>query len=137
MINFLIITHGEFGAYLMEAAETIVGRQASGVMVVSASSRLGVAEIRRRIGAAVVELSGPDGLVVFCDMPAGSPVNLSFPLIKDRAAVEIISGINLPMIISAFSHRGDMTLAALVAKVLRDGRNAVSDVRRLVTARMG
>ncbi len=137
MINFLIVTHGEFGAYLVEAAEAIVGRQASGVRVVSASSRLGVSEIRRRIGAAVAELSGPGGLVVFCDMPAGSPVNLSFPLIKDRAAVEIISGINLPMLISAFSHRGDMSLEALIEKVLRDGKNAVSDVRRLVMARMG
>ena len=54
MINFIIVTHGEFGAYLVEAAEGIVGRQVQGVRVVATSSRQSVAEIQRR-----VEVSNP------------------------------------------------------------------------------
>src|SRR6185436_11950566 len=56
MVNFLIITHGEFGAYLVEAAEEIVGRQGEGVRVVSISSRLSVDEITKRTRALVDEL---------------------------------------------------------------------------------
>ena len=49
MINFIIVTHGEFGAYLVEAAEGIVGRQAEGVRVVPTSSRQSIGEIRQRV----------------------------------------------------------------------------------------
>ena len=57
MINFIVVTHGEFGAYLVEAAEGIVGRQTQGVRVVATSSRQSVAEIKR-INAAGGSLDG-------------------------------------------------------------------------------
>lgn len=135
MINFIIVTHGEFGAYLVEAAETIVGRQASGVKVISVSSRQSLGEMRARLDRAVEALSGPDGLVVLTDMQAGTPINLAFPAIKDRPKTELVSGVNLAMLVTAFNHRGDLVLAALVEKLLKTGRGAVCDFRQLVAAR--
>lgn len=136
MINFIIVTHGEFGAYLVEAAESIVGRQKEGVRVLSVSARLGVVELRERLRKAVAQLACGDGLIVFTDMPAGTPMNVAFPAVQKQARAEIISGVNLYMLVSAFSHRERATLENLVAKVLRDGQSSIRDIRRLVESRV-
>lgn len=131
MINFAIVTHGEFGAYLVEAAETIVGRQGQGVRVVGISPRLSVPEIRERIQKAVKDLSNGDGLLLFTDMPGGTPSNLSFPLIKDIPKAEMLSGVNLYMLISAFNNRETLPLGKLVEKVRTDGQKSIRDIRQM------
>lgn len=137
MINFIVVTHGEFGAYLVEAAEGIVGRQAQGVRVVATSSRQSVDDIRRRIKRALAELAGPDGVLLFTDMPGGTPNNLSFPLIRDEKNVEMISGVNLYMLVSAFSHRSQLPLERLVEKVVADGQKSIRDIRAMFVAAVG
>jgi mannose/fructose-specific phosphotransferase system component IIA len=134
VINFIVVTHGEFGAYLVEAAESIVGQQMAGLRVISISSRLSVPEIRERIAKAIKELRGPEGLILLTDMPGGTPSNLAFPLIKDEANAEMISGINLNMLVCAFSHREDMPLDQLVEKLMTDGQRAVRDIRKMFVA---
>ena len=131
MINVLVVTHGEFGAYLVEAAESIVGRQGRGVRVLGISPRLSVPEIRERIQKTVRELTGEQGLVIFTDMPGGTPSNLSFPLIKDLPRVEMISGVNLYMLVSAFNHREDLPLERLVEKIIADGQKSIRDIRQM------
>ena len=137
MINFIVVTHGEFGAYLVEAAEGIVGRQAQGVRVVATSSRQSVAEIKRRIERALAELANPDGILLFTDMPGGTPNNLSFPLIRDEKRIEMISGVNLYMLISAFSNRAQLPLPKLVEKVVADGQKSIRDIRAMFVAAAG
>lgn len=131
MVNILVVTHGEFGAYLIEAAESIVGRQGRGVRAVSISARLSVAEIRERIRRAVRELSGEDGLLLLTDMPGGTPGNLSFPLIKDLPRVEMVSGVNLYMLVAAFGHRERLGLAELLERAIADAQRSIRDMRRL------
>ncbi|MFI5362127.1 MAG: PTS sugar transporter subunit IIA [Elusimicrobiota bacterium] len=130
MINFIIVTHGEFGAYLVEAAEGIVGRQSGGVRAVATSSRLSVPEIKGKISRALRELDNPDGTIVFTDMPGGTPNNLSFPLVKDAPRTEMISGVNLYMLVSAFSGRDRLPLERLVEKICADGQKSIRDVRK-------
>lgn len=131
MINFIVVTHGEFGAYLVEAAEGIVGRQPHGVRTIATSSRLSMPEIREKIARALRDLKSPEGIIVFTDMPGGTPNNLSFPLVKDAPNVELVSGVNLYMLISAFSHRGRLNLDRLVEKIVADGQKSIRDVRQM------
>ena len=131
MINFIVVTHGEFGAYMIEAAEGIVGRQGSGVRAIATSSRLSVPEIRGKIARALRELANPDGTIVFTDMPGGTPNNLSFPLVKDAARTEMISGVNLYMLVCAFSHRDRLPLERLVEKITADGQKSIRDARKM------
>ena len=137
MINFIVVTHGEFGAYIVEAAEGIVGRQESGVRVVPTSSRQSIGEIKKRVEKALTELASPEGVVVFTDMPGGTPNNLAFPLIKDAKKVEMISGVNLYMLVSAFSNRERLTIDKLVEKVVADGQKSIRDVRAMFLAAAG
>ncbi len=134
MVNFVIVTHGEFGAYMMEAAESIVGRQSRGVRVVSVSSRHGVAEIRERIQRAVSEVLGPDGIILFTDMPGGTPSNLAFPLIKDLPDARMISGVNLYMLVTAFNYRQSDGVEELVERILRNGGRSICDIGAMLQA---
>ena len=136
MVNFVIVTHGEFGAYLVEAAESVVGRQPEGVAVVSISARLSVDEVRRRITAAVRELSHEGGLIVVTDIPGGTPSNVALPAVKDMPGVSVISGLNLYMMITAFSHRRDMPAAELTAKMLADGQKSIRDIKAALLSKV-
>lgn len=136
MVNFIIVTHGEFGAYLVEAAESIVGRQPEGVAVISISARLSVDEVRRRVEEAVRGLAGPDGLIVATDIPGGTPSNVVLPAAKDLDKVAVISGLNLYMMISAFTHRKSLGLEELALKMLADGQRSIKDVKAALMARV-
>lgn len=130
MVNIIVITHGEFGAYLVEAAEAIVGRQ-EGVCSISISSRLPVGEVRERLGRAISELRGDEGLIIATDMPGGTPCNLAMPIIKDMADVRIISGVNLYMLVTAFNARKAAKLGELAEEMLSAGRRAIQDIKSM------
>ena len=129
MVNFVIVTHGEFGAYLVEAAESIVGRQGEGVAVVSISARLSVDEVRRRVEEALRELDGAGGVIVATDIPGGTPSNVVLLAAKDMPSVSVLTGLNLYMLISGFGNRRTLGLEALTAKMLADGQRSIRDMK--------
>ena len=131
MINFLIVTHGEFGAYLIEAAESIVGRQDDGIRAVSISPRLSLSEMRAHLKKDVEELRKSGGLIVLIDMPGGTPGNLSIPLVDAMPDVSIVSGVNLYMLISAFRYRAHSSVAELTERLVKDGQKSIQDIRLL------
>lgn len=128
-INVLVITHGEFGAYLVEAAEGIVGPQGEGVRCVGISSRITVAEVRSRVEKAIEELRAEAGLMIFTDMPGGTPCNVAMPLSKDLPGVVVVSGVNLYMLVTAFNGRANLSLEDLREKVLAAGKRAIADIK--------
>jgi mannose/fructose-specific phosphotransferase system component IIA len=129
MINLLVITHGEFGAYLVEAAEGIVGAQGAGVRCVGISPRMAVNEVRERIETAIRDLNTADGLVILTDMPGGTPCNVAMPLSRNLAGVSVVSGINLYMLVTAFNHRKSASMEELIDKILSAGRRAIVDIK--------
>jgi PTS system mannose-specific IIA component len=135
MVNIIVITHGEFGAYLIEAAEGIVGAQAEGVRAVPISSRLSVGEVKTRLEEAIEALWGPDGIVVATDMPGGTPCNVAMPLVKDMAGVHMVSGVNLYMLIAAFNARKSSSAKELADAMVSAGKRSCADVKNLFLAR--
>ena len=132
MINIIVVTHGEFGAYLIEAAEGIVGVQNEGLKNVSISPRMSLEKIRSAIETSITEMRSDDGLIFLIDMPGGTPMNVVLPLAKDIAKSAVICGVNINMLTSAFAYRGNMDFDGLVAKVLADGRKAICEVKSLL-----
>ena len=136
MINIIIITHGEFGAYLVEAAEGIVGPQDGGVLCVGISARMSVDEVRGRLSEALERVRGKGEMIVVTDMPGGTPANVAIPLLKDRPEVPVISGVNLYMLVTAFNYRKTAATASeLAEKMLSAGKRAVSNIRVLLAGR--
>lgn len=134
MIDIIVVTHGEFGAYLVEAAEEIVGSQPEGVRCVGISSRQTVAQVRQRLERALRE-TGPGGVVVAVDMPGGTPCNVAMPLVKDRPDARVVSGVNLYMLVTAFNRRRSAGLDELADAMIEAGRRAIVDVKSLFLSR--
>ena len=132
MINIIVITHGEFGAYLIEASETIVGVQGAGLKNVSISPRLSLEKINALIAAAAAEMASDDGLIFLIDMPGGTPMNVALPLARHIDKCAVICGVNINMMTSAFSYRTTLDFDRLVVKIMEDGRKAICEVKSLL-----
>ena len=136
MVNIIVITHGEFGAYLIEAAEGIVGVQHEGLKNISISPRMSLDKVTSVTQAAIAEMRSEDGLLFLIDMPGGTPMNVALPLAKDIAKSAVICGVNINMLTSAFAYRMDLDFDGLVKKILEDGRKAVCEVKSLLLGGM-
>ena len=120
MIGIVVVSHGQLAQELVNAARTIVG-EVPGVVAVSIGWSDDVVAARDAIERALAEAGGGDVLIL-TDMFGGTPTNVSLPFLSPR--VEIVTGVNLPMLIKLTSLReGDLVE---VARVVRDqGKGAI------------
>ena len=119
MIGLVLVCHGDLGAELVRVAEVIVGK-IEGVDAVSIGSVCDVDSSREEIGAAIKRLNAKDGVLILTDMFGGTPSNLSLSFLDEDRNIEVVTGVNLPMIIKFANHRKDKGLKDL-ASLLRDG----------------
>ena len=120
MIGIVVVTHGALAGELVNAARTIVGDIPSIAAVsIGWSDDMGMA--REAIERAVAEVGGAEVLIL-TDMFGGTPTNVSLPFLSPR--VEIVTGVNLPMLIKLIGQReGDLLE---VARLVRDqGKGAI------------
>lgn len=133
MVRFVIITHGEFGAYLVEAAEEIVGRQTDGIRAVSISPRWAVDEVRSKIAEAIEKENSPEGLIIAIDIPGGTPANVVLPMVKDMPHVKVVSGVNLYMLVSAFGRRSREGIEEVFQRMMADGQKSIRDIKAMIS----
>ncbi len=112
MIGIVIVTHGRLGDSLVEAAEFILGARLSGVESVSININENVDRLRENVAEAVRKADQKEGVLILTDMFGGTPSNLSYSFLEE-AKVEVISGVNLPMVIKAVNARNGVTLSEL------------------------
>ncbi len=132
MIGLLVITHGELGRELIQAAEFILGRreQITSLAVVSQTKP---DELSRQVKDAIRQVGGPQGTLVLTDMFGGTPNNISLTL-WEEGKVEIATGVNLPMVIKALTTRDKLTLTELASQVCSAGREAISVAGELLSS---
>jgi len=135
MIGVVVVTHGQLAIELVNAAETIVGDVPS-FAAVSIGWHEDVQDAREEIAAAIARVQGPEGVLIVTDMFGGTPSNLGITFLEANR-VEVVTGVNLPMLIKAASLRERQDLTE-VARLLREhGRNAIwvaSDLLKGTTA---
>jgi mannose PTS system EIIA component len=123
MIGVVVVTHGQLATELVNAAEMIVGDLPQ-FTAVSIGWHDEVNDAREEILQAIERVRGNEGVLVVTDMFGGTPSNLGMTFLeKDR--VEVITGVNLPMLIklAGLTERQDLLA---VARQMRDhGRNAI------------
>ena len=118
MIGGLIVTHGKLAHELLKAAETIEGTL-EGIAAVPLEWTDSVDEAREKIRQAMEDLGDWRFVIIFTDMFGGTPSNISLSFLeKDR--VEIVTGVNLPMIVKFASLQRDGSDLATVAHLIRD-----------------
>ncbi len=129
-VGALVVTHGQLGQELVSAAQAIVG-EISYIAAVSIGWNDDVDESKNKIEQAVAEVDQGKGVIILTDMFGGTPSNLSLPLLK-RNELEIVTGVNLPMVIKVANQSGTDSLSELVTKVTKQGQSHISIASELL-----
>jgi len=131
MIGMVLVTHGRLANELVAALEHVVGPQAN-VAAVCIGPDDDMEQRRLDILESVAKVDDGSGVVLLTDMFGGTPSNLAIS-IMDKAKVEVIAGVNLPMLIKLASVRNHEALAVAVASAQEAGRKYINVASRLLT----
>jgi PTS system mannose-specific IIA component len=124
MIGLVIVTHGGLASEFRLAMEHVVGPQTQ-VETISIGPEDDMERRRADIVAAVKRADTGDGVIVLTDMFGGTPSNLAISVL-DEAKVEVIAGINLPMLIKLASVRNECSLKQAIDQARDAGRKYIS-----------
>ena len=131
MIGLMLVTHGRLAIELLAALEHIVGAQAQAATVCIGPDDDMDAR-RAEILEAVARADSGDGVVLFTDMFGGTPSNLAIS-IMDKAKVEVIAGVNLPMLIKFAAVRKSESLAQAALSAQDAGRKYINVASQLLS----
>jgi PTS system mannose-specific IIA component len=123
MIGGIIVSHGKLGEELLNALTIILG-EAVNIEAMSIGWYDDVEESKRKINQSLRRVDQKNGVLIFTDMFGGTPSNLSFSFLKD-GQVEIITGVNLPMLIKFISLQRSFDLKDVAKKVVEQGRKNI------------
>jgi len=124
MIGLVLVTHGRLADEFVVAMEHVVGRQER-VATIAIGPDDDMEGRRADIAAAVARVDAGRGVIVLTDLFGGTPSNLAISLME-RGRVEVIAGINLPMLIRLESARKSMKVTDAVAAARDAGRKYIS-----------
>ncbi len=117
MIGLVVVTHGRLAAEFLKATEHVVGEQPD-ILAVCIEADDDMEQRREEILQAAQEVAGDEGAMILTDMFGGTPSNLAIS-IMDQSKVEVVAGINLPMLIKLapieFRENTNLAAAALAA----------------------
>ncbi len=130
MIGLILVTHGRLADQFVEAMEHVVGPQAS-VATVCIGPNDDMEQRRDEIAAAIETVNSGEGVIVLTDLFGGTPSNLAISLL-DRGRVEVIAGINLPMLIRLAGARKKMNVVDAVEAAQHAGRNYITVASELL-----
>jgi PTS system mannose-specific IIA component len=130
MIGLVLVTHGRLAAEFVSALEHVVGPQRN-IASVCIGPEDDMEMRRNEILDAVARCDTGAGVVVLTDMFGGTPSNLAIS-IMDRARIEVIAGVNLPMLIKLASVRNTEPLAAAVQAAREAGRKYINVASQLL-----
>ena len=125
MIGIVIVTHCQLGEALIGAAEFIIGSRPGSLESVSIDLNENAEKLRNKISQGIKNVGGPEGVLILTDMFGGTPSNLSYSFLEE-GRIEVLSGVNLPILIQAASMRKKMKLDELAANLESFGKKSIS-----------
>jgi PTS system mannose-specific IIA component len=135
MIGIVLIAHGGLAPALREAMEHVVGAQ-SQVATVSVGPEDSVASVREEVNRCIDVVDTGDGAILLTDMFGGTPSNVAVSMIN-RGGVEIISGVNLPMLVKLAKARAAATLGECADCAETAGRKYIAMASHLPSSCLG
>jgi PTS system mannose-specific IIA component len=119
----VIVTHGQLATELLAAAEMIVGPVAH-IAAVSIGWHDDVDAAREEIERAIERVAAGRGVLIMTDMFGGTSTNIAAMFLKE-GEIEVVTGVNLPMIIKLASETGDEGLMNIARRVREQGREGI------------
>lgn len=124
MIGVVIVTHGSLASALLSTVELIMGTQEQ-VIAIAFEPGQAVADLQLRITQAIKQVDNGQGVLILVDILGGSPYNASAMLMMGQTRIEMVVGVNLPMLFEVLPMR-TLKLASVADVALGGGRNGIS-----------
>jgi PTS system mannose-specific IIA component len=125
MIGVIVVTHCHLGEELIAAAQLVVGEELKQFQAVSIDPAEGSEEIRKKIMAAVRKVDSGQGVLILTDMYGGTPSNISLSFLEEKK-IEVITGVNLPMLLKLATYQNGMNLEQLAAFITDYGQRNIN-----------
>jgi len=129
-IGGVIVSHGQVANELLTAAEAVVG-DLTHITAVSIGWHDDVEMAKAEIERAIADVSDDKGVLILTDMFGGTPTNIAAMFLKE-GEVEIVTGVNLPMVIKLASNNKDISLIELAKEVEAQGRESIHRTSNLL-----
>ncbi|MEE8604019.1 MAG: PTS sugar transporter subunit IIA [Candidatus Aminicenantaceae bacterium] len=133
MIGGIIVSHGKLAEELLNALTIILGEVVN-MEAISIGWYDDVEDSKRKINQSLKRVDQKNGVLIFTDMFGGTPSNLSFSFLKDDR-IEIITGVNLPMLIKFVSHQRSNKLKEVAKKVVEQGKKNIHLASALLSSK--
>ena len=125
MVGVVVVTHCHLGEELISAAELVVGEALKQFQPVSIDRTEGSEDIREKIIAAIRKADTGQGVLILTDMYGGTPSNISLSFLEEKR-IEVITGVNLPMLLKLATYQNDMDLEALAIFITEYGQRNIN-----------
>jgi PTS system mannose-specific IIA component len=124
MVGILIVSHGRLAEALISSVQSLVGnlQRIKGVSIWPKDREK---EIKDRIQKNMAEVDDGDGVVILTDVLGGTPTNLSLSFLGDEK-VEVVTGVNMPMLLTLSSYRKGRSLREIGKLVKKSGRRSIT-----------
>ena len=131
MIGIVLVTHGRLADELRSALEHVVGAQ-NQIEAIAIGPDDDITQRREQIIQSVQQVDSGEGVVVLTDMFGGTPSNLAIS-VMERGRIEVLAGVNLPMLVKLASIRRDASLDTAVQAAQDAGRKYINVASRLLS----
>lgn len=125
MTGILIVTHAELGSTLIDTLEFILGKPQDNLISISIDISQDPDNLRKRIKKGIKNVQTDKGVIILTDMFGGTPSNLSYSFLEE-GKIEVISGVNLPILMKAVSSRDKMDITTLTTALVEHGKRSIS-----------
>ncbi len=125
MTGILLVTHANLGNALIETAELILEGSQENIGFVSINIKENPDSLRKKIKKGISKVKTDKGILILTDMFGGTPSNLSYSFLEE-GIVEVISGVNLPILLKAINSRKKMDMATLTSSLIENGKRSIS-----------
>lgn len=135
MVGILIVSHGRLAEALISSVQFLVGKLQK-IRGVSIWPKDKGKEVRDRIQKEIEEVDDGDGVVILTDVLGGTPGNLSLSFLEDEK-VEVVTGVNMPMLLTLSSYRKGRSLREIGKLVKKSGRRSITLAKELLGPKGG
>jgi PTS system mannose-specific IIA component len=131
LVGVLVVAHGEMAAGLLDAARMIVGEQEA-LLALSLQEMEGVEGLMDKVEEAISQVDGGEGVLVMVDLPGASPFNASARIAMQREGIEVVTGVNLPMLAELLVLREGNSLEELVDIAKEAGTSGIRTLSEIL-----
>ena len=125
MTGILLVTHANLGCTLIETLEFILGKSHDNLSCVSINIQEDPERLRKKIKKGISKVRTDNGVIILTDMFGGTPSNLSYSFLEE-GQIEVISGVNLPILLKAVTARSKMDMKTLTSSLVVHGKKSIS-----------